>query len=153
MEAKGGCRMKISEIMSTHLVTVRPDVELFQIVEVFQRTRFHHLPVVEDGKLRGLISDRDILRSASPFAGTLSERPVDAATLHRKAHQVMSRRLVLAGPDLPVSEACRKLVDNRISCLPVTAEDGALLGIVTSRDVLRWVVGLPIAGEAGNSEA
>ena len=94
--------------------------------------------VVDKCRVVGVISDRDLLRNVSPFVGKPSERTMDAASVHRKAHQIMTRKLVWASPQTKVADAALVMYNNRISCLPVLDENGACVGIVTTRDFLRW---------------
>jgi acetoin utilization protein AcuB len=63
---------------------------------------------------------------------------MDTASLHRKAHQIMTRALISAAPDTPIGDAALLLLNNKISCLPVLDSNGACVGIVTMRDLLRW---------------
>jgi len=84
--------MNIEKVMSKTVVTVEMDDSLKMIKGIFNSTRFHHLLVVESGKLYGVISDRDLLESLSPNIGTITETTRDAAMLNKKAHQIMTRR-------------------------------------------------------------
>jgi FOG: CBS domain len=64
--------MSIAKIMSTRVVSVHMDDSLQSLRELFAATGFHHLVVVHDNKLQGIISDRDLMKSISPFVDTLS---------------------------------------------------------------------------------
>ncbi len=129
--------MKLEDIMTTRVVTLEMDDTLEVVKEIFENTRFHHLPIVENGKLRGIISDRDFARHVSPFISTLSERTQDVNTLKKKVHQVMSRDLITASKDTTIKDATQILLKTNVSCLPITSEDGILEGIVTMRDILK----------------
>lgn len=129
--------MKVGEIMSTDPVTVGMDDDLHRVKDLFDLYRFHHLLVLLGERLVGVISDRDLLRATSPFIGRASERPQDVATLNRRVHQIMTRKLVVVAPEAPVAEAAQLMLDKRVSCLPVVNDEGQLLGIVTWRDQLR----------------
>lgn len=133
--------MKIRDIMTRKLVTVEPDDTLKLARDIFNYTGFHHLLVQEDGKLRGLVSDRDLLRAISPHLGTLAETERDLATLNKKVHQIMTRRLVTLPPDATLGDAIASLNRHPISCVPVCSPSGETLGIVTWRDILREIEG------------
>jgi acetoin utilization protein AcuB len=107
------------------------------VKDLFELYRFHHLLVLTGERLVGVISDRDLLRASSPFVGRASERPQDVAALNRRVHQIMSRNLVVVGPETPVEDAARLMLGKRVSCLPVVGDDGKLLGILSWRDQLR----------------
>lgn len=129
--------MTIRELMSTTLVTVELDDSLATVKNIFDKARFHHLLVVEEGRLFGVVSDRDLLRALSPFAGTTVETPRDQATLNKRVHQVMSRKPLTLTPDALITEAVAIFLEQGVSCLPVVDEEFRPLGIVTWRDLLR----------------
>lgn len=130
--------MTLDTIMTRHVVTVGMDDELGTIRKVFDQFRFHHVVVVDKCRVVGVISDRDLLANLSPFLGKPSERTMDLASLHRRAHQIMTRALISARPETPVGDAALTMINNKISCLPVLNQHGACVGIVTMRDLLRW---------------
>lgn len=116
------------------------DTPLRRIRDLFEQHRFHHLLVTEKGKLVGVISDRDVFKALSPFIGTLSEHDRDTQLLNRRAHQIMSRALIKATPQMHVLDACKVFIDKRVSCLPVVDENDHVRGIVTWRDILRLLL-------------
>ncbi len=128
--------MTVETIMNAQIVTVEMDETLERVREIFEQHRFHHLLVVSGHRLMGVISDRDLLKSISPYVGTLSETARDVATLQKRAHQIMSRKPISVPKDVTVQTAAETLLTNNISCLPVTNEDGAVVGILTWKDVL-----------------
>jgi acetoin utilization protein AcuB len=132
--------MQISTIMTRNLVTVGPDDTLATLREVFHTHEFHHLLVVDRGRLVGVVSDRDLLKNLSPFIGRQSERSQDAFLLQRKAHQVMTRQLVSVKGDTPIKVATALLLHHRVTCLPVVDDHGSLEGIVTWHDLLRYAL-------------
>ncbi|NLE57945.1 MAG: CBS domain-containing protein [Planctomycetes bacterium] len=132
---------KVREIMTSEVVTIGMDETLEAARSVFNQRRFHHLIVIEGGKPVGVISDRDLLKNISPFVGVrMSERPQDIETLRRRIHQIMTRRLVSIEPDAPAAQAARSMMHHRVSCLPVIENGTTLVGIITLRDLVRWVV-------------
>lgn len=127
----------LAQIASKTVVTVRLDDTLSHVKKLFDERAFHHLLVVEDGVVVGVISDRDLLRNLSPFAGNrFSERAQDAATLNRRVHQVMSRALVVASEQATLKEGIRLMLGKHVSCLPVVDARARPVGIVTWRDIL-----------------
>ncbi|MBS0177449.1 MAG: CBS domain-containing protein [Nitrospira sp.] len=127
----------IRAIMSTRAVTVALDDSLDRARELFNEHHFHHLLVVQGRELLGIISDRDLLKAVSPHIGTVSETDRDRATLNKRVHQIMSRKLITATADTTVEAAARLLLEHRVSCLPVITTTGLLEGIITWRDLLR----------------
>lgn len=129
--------MQIASIMTSRVATVELDDTLRTINGIFYSAKFHHILVVENKKLIGIISDRDLFKASSPFVKTPAERPQDLARLTRKAHQIMSRELITASRDTTIAEAVQLLLDNDVSCLPVVTSDNQIEGIVTWKDLIK----------------
>ena len=131
---------KVENIMSRQVVSVGMDETLKEVREIFEHVRFHHILVVDDGRLMGVISDRDLLKAVSPYASTQSEHPRDAATLRKKAHQIMTRKPITIAVDGSVLQAIKCFIDDKVSCLPVLNHDGSVAGILTWRDILKAII-------------
>lgn len=131
--------MSVNNIMTTAVVTVEMDDPLSIVKEIFDNARFHHLLVVEKGKLTGVISDRDLLKAISPNIGTAAETSRDIATLNKRAHQIMTRKPVTLALDAGIQDAIRLFNSHDISCLPVVDNTNAPVGIISWRDILRAI--------------
>ena len=131
--------MKIKQIMSKKIVTVGMDDNLSVVKEIFDNASFHHLLVVGRGHFFGVISDRDLLKSISPNAGTISETRNDHATLNKKAHQILTRKPVTLTPECDVYDAVEVFHEHAISCIPIVNDEKYPIGIITWRDVLSAV--------------
>ncbi len=136
MLLQGSLGVNIDEIMTRGAATVEMDDSVERVRDLFEEHGFHHLLVIEKGRLLGVVSDRDLLRNLSPFIGKLAERPHDLATLNRRVHQIMTRKPVTVTPEMSVEAAAHVMLEQHVSCLPVVTEDGNLVGIVSSRDLL-----------------
>ena len=130
--------MNVASIMTRKVVTVGMDDPIQTICEVFNNFEFHHIPVVEDWKLVGVISDRDLLKAVNPFLDTSSEKKHGAITLDKKAHEIMSRNLITVDVETSIEKASDLLLENYISCLPVLSSQGIVEGIVTWKDILKF---------------
>ena len=131
---------RVRDAMTTSVASVRMDAELEEIASLLERYDFRHLPVLgEDGKVMGIISDRDVLAHTSPFVGKAAEREMDAATLSKKAHQVMTRRPIVISPDHTLVDAAQLMNDNKVNCLLVIDEADQLQGVLTTSDLLLTV--------------
>lgn len=128
--------MKVDEIMSKSVVTVEMDDSLWTVKSIFDNAKFHHLLVVEAGKLVGVISDRDLLRAMSPYLGTVTETNRDLATLNKKVHQIMSRKPVVLYAHADIKAAIEVFNQQNVSCIPIITADSKPVGIVSWRDVL-----------------
>lgn len=129
--------MKVADIMSTNIVSVEMDDSLAVVKNIFDNASFHHLLVVEVDTLMGVISDRDLLKSISPNVGTIAETTRDAATLKKRVHQVMSRKLVSLKQNASVAEAIAIFNTQGVSCIPIVGDSNRPVGIVSWRDILK----------------
>ena len=116
------------------------DDSIGTIREILRASQFHHLLVVDGRKLVGILSDRDVLRVISPYLDTLSETTRDVAILDRRVHQIMTHKPITVSRNTSIKTAVALLIENGISCLPVTSSDQKIEGIVTLRDLLRAYV-------------
>jgi CBS domain-containing protein len=131
----------VADLMTRKIITVRQGDPIGELDAYMQRFRFRHLPVVAEGmKLVGLITRTDLLHAklGTRPDGTAAP-PVDAST---PAEAIMRMNVVVARLDSPLSTACRAMLKNQLSCLPVALEDGTLVGILTMTDFLKVVLAL-----------
>jgi acetoin utilization protein AcuB len=131
----------VHDLMSRHVMTIGLDDSLERARDIFEKQGFHHLIVIERGKAVGVISDRDLLRNISPFIKSpLAQRSQDLATLRKHVHQIMTRRLVTVAPDSTAAVAAQLMIEQNVSCLPVIDQEQHVVGILTLRDLARWIV-------------
>ena len=128
--------MKITSIMTTDLVTVDMDDSLKKVKEIFDAYKFHHLLVVENGKLQGVISDRDLLKSISYKIDSAAATERDLASLNKRVHQIMSRKPITLLQKSSVEDAILLFDEHKISCLPIVDDNDEPVGIVSWRDVM-----------------
>jgi CBS domain-containing membrane protein len=136
----------VSDLMTRKIITVTENDPLERLEESMLRLRFRHLPVVDGKKLIGLISHRDLLHASSSF---LSDKAVERDALIHKVpvSRIMQREVLTVRPDEELVEAARMMWEAKIGCLPVTEEDGTLVGIITEADFIRLSVQL-LGGDA-----
>ena len=129
--------MKVSDIMSSNPVTVGLDDPLSVVKDIFDNAHFHHLLVIDEGELIGVISDRDLLRSISPNIGTNVYTPKDLDTLKKRVHQIVTRKPIILKPDARIEDPVAIFNTHRISCIPIVDDNNAAIGIVSWRDILK----------------
>ena len=135
--------MPVREIMTTRLITVTADTTVEEMYALFKNYPIHHLLVVEGEQLCGVVSDRDVLRNRSPFAGTRVASDKDHFTLTRKARKIMTSEPVTVDQNTQIRDAAKLFLYHGVSVLPVVdaAQDGILVGILSWKDVLRHIIG------------
>jgi CBS domain-containing protein len=128
--------MRVSEWMTPAPITVTPSTSIPKVQELMVYRRIRHLPVVEDGRLVGIITDRDV-RTVQPSPATsLVVREMHYLLDRLTVRAVMTRPVITVAPHEPLAEAVRLMLENRIGGLPVT-EGERLVGILTEVDLLR----------------
>lgn len=132
--------MKVGTIMTKRIVTISMDDSLRVAREIFNRTKFHHLLVIEDDHLFGVLSDRDLLKAISPNIGTISATEKDESTLNKRVHQVMTRELITLHEDSHIADAVGVFNEYAVSCIPIVDEQNRPVGILSWRDVLKSCV-------------
>ncbi|MGI2065502.1 CBS domain-containing protein [Shewanella sp. MF08487] len=126
----------VADIMSTRIVTIEMDDRLNVVKDIFEQANFHHLLVVDNSKLEGVLSERDLLRAISPHIGSIGETVKDLETLQKRVHQVMTRNPITVAPTVCLDTAAHLILEHNIGCLPVL-DNGRLVGIITWKDLLR----------------
>lgn len=143
--------MRARDIMTTDLVTVAPSTPVSAVAQLLVERRISAVPVVDGGKLVGIVSEGDLLHRQE--AGTeakpswwseLFRSTEDRAKAYLKAHgqraeDVMSTDLKTVGPDADVAEIATMMEKARVKRVPVL-EQGRLMGIVSRSDMLRLLV-------------
>jgi acetoin utilization protein AcuB len=127
--------MLVRSRMTSEVLTVSPDTTLAEALSVTRAHRIRHLPVLEDERLVGIVTDRD-LRLALPPAWAADHDDLLAALHQRQVREVMATAIIAVQPDTPIEDAARLLYTHRIGCLPVLDLD-VLIGILTETDLLR----------------
>jgi acetoin utilization protein AcuB len=121
--------------MTPTVATASPDTTLADAIGTMRVHRIRHLPILERGRLVGIVADRD-LRLAMPPAWAPDLELLQQALQQRTVSEIMTGNVITVTPDTPMEEAARQLYANRIGCLPVM--DGAsLVGMLTEADVLK----------------
>ena len=134
-------RTRVRDIMSEKMVTISESDTLSTVEDIMTLGRVRHMPVVHAGRLVGVVSERDLLRTS---LSNLTEFGSEERRLFLHAVEiarVMSAPPITIAPDATVEEAAQVMADRKIGCLPVL-EDERLLGIVTETDVLRYFAGV-----------
>ena len=137
--------MLVRARMTRDVITASPDTSLAEALHLLRAHNFRHLPVLDEGRLVGLVSDRD-LRMAMPPIWAEEREELRRALDEKNVGHVMSTEIIAVPPDTPIEEAAKLLYQHNIGCLPVM-EGEQLVGILTETDILRSYVELFGVGE------
>ncbi|HEY63389.1 MAG TPA: CBS domain-containing protein [Caldilineae bacterium] len=134
-------RLRVADIMTPNPVTVTPSNAVGTAISLMRAGGFRRLPVVENGRLVGIVTARD-LRLASNAPSIVRERWYDNYILqHIPVGDYMTPDPITIAHDSPIAEAARLMRDHKISGLPVMNGD-RLVGIVTQTDLLNFLLEL-----------
>jgi len=131
--------MYVSDWMTKKVFTVDADDYLSDAVVLMRERGIKHVPVARNGKLKGIVSDRDIKEYSPSKATSLDIYELHYLLAKTKIREIMKPRVVTTARDTPVEEAAMTMLDETIGCLPVL-EDGELVGIISDRDIYRALV-------------
>ena len=134
---------KLKTVTVRDLMTQNPTIldrnETLDLAEsIMNLGRIRHMPVVEDGKVIGIISQRDLFRSALVTALGFGQKTTSTLIKTIKIKEVMTSNVITISPDASIKDAARQMIDKKIGCLPVVEGD-RLVGILTETDMLRYV--------------
>ncbi len=141
--------MYVSDWMTRKIFFLYPDDSLSDAITTMRENRIRHLPVLKNGKLRGILSDRDIKEYSPSKATTLDVYELHYLLAKTKVQDVMKQRVITTAPDAPVEEAAMIMLDKDIGCLPVL-DQGRLTGIITDKDIFRALVDITGVRYGGN---
>ncbi len=129
--------------MTRRVVFVTEDDDLVQAYDSMRALEIQHVPVVREGKVVGILSDRDVLLHAHKRHGRIEVRTT-------KVREAMVTNVAVCSPSTSIGSAVDLMIERRIHCLPVIDKDQRLVGIITTTDLLRllrdreWRVELPL---------
>jgi acetoin utilization protein AcuB len=128
--------MKVQDIMTTPALTAELDLPILEARQLMERQRIRHLPVMEGGRLMGIVTDRDIRLNLPSPATSLSVWEINFLIAKLTVGSVMRRAVITVDPQREAAEAARIMLDHKIGALPVV-DGGVVVGIVTETDMLR----------------
>lgn len=133
-------RTRVRDIMSSPAITVSPDATLPAANALMKEKQIRHLPVLEKGRLVGIVSRGD-LREASISASINADQYELHFLLNKlTVGKLMTRKVRTVAPDALVVDAADLMTEHKIAGLPVVGADGAVVGIVTESDLLKMLV-------------
>ena len=126
--------------MTRDVITITPDTSLHEAHRLMTEKRIRRLPVVDRGKLVGIITLGDV-RSAEPSAAsTLSVWEMNNLLAKLKVSEIMTREPTTISQEATISTVAEIMLEKKFSGLPVVDDQGKLVGIITESDIFRLVV-------------
>ena len=140
--------MLVGERMTHPVVFATPDMSIQDTLQLMRKENIRRTPVVKDGKLVGIVSDKDLLNASPSDATSLSIWELNYLLSKIKVEEVMTGVVITVTEDTPIEEAARIMSDNKIGGLPVL-RNGSVVGIITETDLFHLLLELTGAREFG----
>jgi acetoin utilization protein AcuB len=140
--------MFVGERMSRPVIAVSPESSINDVLAMFKQEHIRRAPVLKDGKLVGIVSDRDLLNASPSSVTTLSIWELHYLISKVKVKTVMSKKVITVSKETPIEEAARIMADKKIGGLPVMDGD-KVVGMITETDLFKIFLELMGARDKG----
>lgn len=129
--------LTVRDIMTRDPIILGRNDTLDLAEDIMNLRRIRHMPVVDEGSIVGIVSQRDLFRSALVTALGFGRKTQTAIIKTIKIKEIMTEHVITISPDASVKEAARMMIDKKIGCLPVVDGEN-LVGLLTETDILRY---------------
>lgn len=128
--------MFVGERMSHPVLSVAPETPINDALAMFKKERIRRAPVINKGKLVGIITETDLLNASPSDVSTLSIWEMNYLLSKVTVKQVMTSKVITVDSDTPIEEAARIMSDNKIGGIPVVS-NGRVTGMITETDLFK----------------
>lgn len=129
--------MLVKNWMTKDPVTITEDTSMMKAIHLMKQHRFRRLPILHEGKLVGIVSDRDLKEASPSKATTLDVHELYYLLSDLQVKDIMTRNPITVTPEDTVEHAAQLMLEHTISGLPVVDGQGELVGIITQSDIFR----------------
>ena len=132
-------REPVSKIMTHHLISVKEDDKLSDVVDLIKKHKIRHMPVTKGGKISGIISATDVNRLTFGALFDNQEGADEAILQMLTISQVMTSKPRTVDSETPIKDVAEIFAVEHFHALPVV-DDGVVKGIVTTTDVIKYML-------------
>jgi acetoin utilization protein AcuB len=140
--------MLVGERMKHPVITIPPEMPIVEALNLMKHERIRRTPVIKDGIMVGIVSDKDLLNASPSPATSLSVWEMNYLLSKVQVKDVMTKKVLTVSEDTPIEEAARIMADNKIGGLPVVRGD-KVVGIISETDLFKIFLELMGARESG----
>lgn len=126
--------MLVRDRMTRDVVTIPSSTTILEAQKIMRESRVRRLPVVDNGRLVGIVTYNDLLEASPSKATTLSRFELTYLLSKMTVAEIMTQNVITVPPDVPIEEAALIMQKNQIGGLPVV-EEGRVVGIITESDI------------------
>jgi acetoin utilization protein AcuB len=134
--------MLVKDWMNKNVITLDVTDTMQHAINIVMENKISLMPVMEDGKLVGIVTDRDLKRASPSDAARLDMQQILYHVARLEVGAIMSRYPITVPLDHTIEEAAEILVENKISGCPVVDENGEIKGIITKNDLFKALISL-----------
>jgi len=138
IKTKGGTKMRIRDVMTKNPITIDSETLVVDAQRIMKENNIRRLPIVDKGKLVGIVTKHDLLEASPSPATSLSIHELNYLLSKMKVKEIMRKNPITISPDTPFEEALRIGQEKKVGAFPVL-ENGKLVGIVTESDIVRFM--------------
>jgi acetoin utilization protein AcuB len=140
--------MLVGERMSRPVIFLTPEMAAADALALFRKEHIRRAPVIKNGKLVGIVSDKDLMNASPSTVTSLSVWEINYLISKIKVLDVMTKKVLTVKTDTPIEEAARIMADNKLGGLPVI-DEGNVVGMITETDLFKIFLELMGAREKG----
>lgn len=133
--------MRVEDLMTTDVLTLSTDATMYDARIMMTDNNFRHIPVMNGQTLKGILSQRDLLKAESSSLISMPDESRVEREKTVKLEEVCNTTVVTIRPQATLLEAAKYIQKHRLGCLPVV-EDGILQGIITDSDFVNVAINL-----------
>lgn len=134
--------MLIKDWMTRNPITITDDTSLMKAIHIMKEHRFRRLPVLHQGRLVGMVTDRDLKEASPSKATTLDVHELYYLLAELQIKEIMTKNPLTVSPGDTVEHAAEIMLEHTISGLPVVEPGEVLVGIITQSDVFRAFINI-----------
>jgi acetoin utilization protein AcuB len=141
--------MLVENWMNPNVITAEVNDSMLDASKILKERGIRHLPVLKEGKLVGIVTDRDLKRASPSDATTLEAHELLYIIANIKVGEIMTKNPITVPYNYTVEEAAEILLEHRISGMPVVDKDGRVVGTITQADIFKVLISLTGIGKRG----
>jgi acetoin utilization protein AcuB len=134
--------MLVKDWMSTDLITVDPETSVMKASQILKENDIRRLPVLEGGRMVGLVTDRDLKEASPSKATTLDMHELYYLLAELKVKDIMAKRVVTIRENDTIERAAVVMLENKVTGLPVVDNEGSLVGMLSQGDIFRVLISI-----------
>lgn len=132
--------MLVKDFMTKNPITIAPETSFTDALKLMKQNKIKRLIVMKDGKIVGIVTEKDLLYASPSKATTLNVWELHYLLSKLKVEEIMTKDVVTVNENTPIEDAARIMEERDISGLPVVDDSGRLVGIITQTDIFKVFV-------------